>query len=456
MWHKVGLFVPVFLVSMSAAQLCDNTCQFYSGQCDDGGPGSGYSYCPLGTDCADCGPRSGTFPPSPPPVTPNGVVLFSSTGYYLISAGSCVTPITNTTECEIAATALQVNEADTLGGKGVGANPLSLAWWGTSGVNYPPYCLLTAYNQGGKGYGVSDLMFNNYWTAVIAKGGGAPPPDCSATTMCICGFDPASGPPSLPPPPSPPSPPPPPASPPPPSPPPPVPPPTAPPSAPPQPPPKLPPPSPLPPDSPPPPDPPPPKPPSPSAPPPSPPPALPGLTVALSVALGVTALMLVAFIVHTYGRKLMPPNAPAPPVTELQLLEPTHPEAMQATPDVKLDAQDGLFSASKPLPPPDVKQATPDIKQVVPDATHEATSEPPPKQDIPNVKQPTPGDTHEVTSEATPLPMPTIPEAALAERLERLVLAHTNKGGEVTYNVDGSVKFHSLKLVPKSPGDLEC
>ena len=27
------------------------------GYCDDGGPGSDYSYCSLGTDCADCGVR---------------------------------------------------------------------------------------------------------------------------------------------------------------------------------------------------------------------------------------------------------------------------------------------------------------------------------------------------------------------------------------------------------------
>lgn len=27
------------------------------GHCDDGGPGSDYAACPLGTDCADCGKR---------------------------------------------------------------------------------------------------------------------------------------------------------------------------------------------------------------------------------------------------------------------------------------------------------------------------------------------------------------------------------------------------------------
>jgi hypothetical protein len=37
---------------------CTNTCNFAGdGDCDDGGPGSEYSFCPLGSDCAVCGPR---------------------------------------------------------------------------------------------------------------------------------------------------------------------------------------------------------------------------------------------------------------------------------------------------------------------------------------------------------------------------------------------------------------
>jgi len=40
------------------ALLCTETCQFTNdGDCDDGGPGSDFSSCPLGTDCLDCGPR---------------------------------------------------------------------------------------------------------------------------------------------------------------------------------------------------------------------------------------------------------------------------------------------------------------------------------------------------------------------------------------------------------------
>jgi hypothetical protein len=38
--------------------LCTNTCVFaYDDACDDGGPGSPFPYCALGTDCADCGVR---------------------------------------------------------------------------------------------------------------------------------------------------------------------------------------------------------------------------------------------------------------------------------------------------------------------------------------------------------------------------------------------------------------
>lgn len=38
---------------------CDETCGFAGdGECDDGGPGSPFGFCPLGTDCTDCGPRA--------------------------------------------------------------------------------------------------------------------------------------------------------------------------------------------------------------------------------------------------------------------------------------------------------------------------------------------------------------------------------------------------------------
>ncbi|MBX3248350.1 MAG: hypothetical protein KF901_14315 [Myxococcales bacterium] len=39
---------------------CTNTCTYaFDGDCDDGGPGADYSLCEYGTDCDDCGPRSG-------------------------------------------------------------------------------------------------------------------------------------------------------------------------------------------------------------------------------------------------------------------------------------------------------------------------------------------------------------------------------------------------------------
>jgi len=55
------------MVGFARAQTCSDSCMFaYDGWCDDGGPGSEYSDCTLGTDCGDCGPRSGTTssPPS--------------------------------------------------------------------------------------------------------------------------------------------------------------------------------------------------------------------------------------------------------------------------------------------------------------------------------------------------------------------------------------------------------
>jgi len=40
--------------------ICEDTCTFANdGECDDGGPGSDYSVCSYGTDCNDCGVRSG-------------------------------------------------------------------------------------------------------------------------------------------------------------------------------------------------------------------------------------------------------------------------------------------------------------------------------------------------------------------------------------------------------------
>ena len=47
--------------------LCGNTCNSAGdGDCDDGGSGSEYSVCTLGTDCADCGRRECHLPPLPP------------------------------------------------------------------------------------------------------------------------------------------------------------------------------------------------------------------------------------------------------------------------------------------------------------------------------------------------------------------------------------------------------
>ncbi|NOS99454.1 MAG: hypothetical protein HOP29_02380 [Phycisphaerales bacterium] len=45
---------------LESVALCSDACRTASdGECDDGGPGSDYSICDLGTDCLDCGPREG-------------------------------------------------------------------------------------------------------------------------------------------------------------------------------------------------------------------------------------------------------------------------------------------------------------------------------------------------------------------------------------------------------------
>ena len=62
--------------------VCRNACGDFDpqnfvgdGSCDDGGPGSLQNMCPLGNDCADCGPRNlppgAPPPPAPPPEPPN-------------------------------------------------------------------------------------------------------------------------------------------------------------------------------------------------------------------------------------------------------------------------------------------------------------------------------------------------------------------------------------------------
>jgi bacterioferritin-associated ferredoxin len=44
--------------------VCTNTCQFaFDGECDDGGVGSVYSICEVGSDCSDCGPRANAIKP---------------------------------------------------------------------------------------------------------------------------------------------------------------------------------------------------------------------------------------------------------------------------------------------------------------------------------------------------------------------------------------------------------
>ena len=48
--------------SFSSSSMCTNTCAHdHDGDCDDGGPGAEWSFCAIGTDCADCGAHGFAF-----------------------------------------------------------------------------------------------------------------------------------------------------------------------------------------------------------------------------------------------------------------------------------------------------------------------------------------------------------------------------------------------------------
>ena len=68
--HPIRMVVVSLIASFNVALLtscfCEDACNFASdGDCDDGGPGSEYGECSVGTDCSDCGQRccttSGSF-----------------------------------------------------------------------------------------------------------------------------------------------------------------------------------------------------------------------------------------------------------------------------------------------------------------------------------------------------------------------------------------------------------
>jgi len=67
---------------------CFETCTHASDtDCDDGGDGSEYSLCDIGTDCVDCGPRLALPPPPSPPLpTPARPIWYGST----VCLESCV------------------------------------------------------------------------------------------------------------------------------------------------------------------------------------------------------------------------------------------------------------------------------------------------------------------------------------------------------------------------------
>ena len=65
--------VLLLLPGAAASSLCFDSCwsnYVANGICNDGGPGTEFTACPLGTDCTDCGPRDTGDPPTPPAAPP--------------------------------------------------------------------------------------------------------------------------------------------------------------------------------------------------------------------------------------------------------------------------------------------------------------------------------------------------------------------------------------------------
>lgn len=69
---RLLLDLAVLIALRGTAAVCSNSCAYAhlanNGICEDGGPGSESSACELGFDCLDCGDSERTGPPSPPPL----------------------------------------------------------------------------------------------------------------------------------------------------------------------------------------------------------------------------------------------------------------------------------------------------------------------------------------------------------------------------------------------------
>ena len=86
------LFLALLLLCARTQARCTDTCSDYTdGICDDGGPGAEFLVCDFGSDCTDCGPRTGEAPPplcwvdTPVSMTPPLLLLgFILIGVYFV------------------------------------------------------------------------------------------------------------------------------------------------------------------------------------------------------------------------------------------------------------------------------------------------------------------------------------------------------------------------------------
>lgn len=80
--------LPPATAPPGVAEACSDSCSYARDTgCDDGGLGSEYMLCALGTDCADCGPRYLTAPPPAPPFVIDSCINTTHIAYHGQGAG---------------------------------------------------------------------------------------------------------------------------------------------------------------------------------------------------------------------------------------------------------------------------------------------------------------------------------------------------------------------------------
>lgn len=96
LWKNIAVPSPP-----PAPIICDNSCVMgmaNDGICDDGGPGSTFNSCYLGTDCDDC--RAKNWPSTYSPVLIRNIAIPSPPPAPVVCDNSCVTGMANDGICD--------------------------------------------------------------------------------------------------------------------------------------------------------------------------------------------------------------------------------------------------------------------------------------------------------------------------------------------------------------------